>query len=805
MKEDLRIALELMARGAGDVPTESSLRSLRLIDAVILENNLHALHDPRQLALFILLERTIYRELTFHRELVLSPAYTDKEKKHAPEIGRYTQEIARDFSYANEDVRCWSLLYYGFVAAHPLTIAQLSKITNLTERQVRRYRELAISKLTRILARDESQMVKKALKRQLYKQLPKIAPKTLYGREKALHHLSQLSASSTACVVVSGPAGVGKTALVEAFLRDTIEDDRYPSYDQIIWIQSPGSVADILVQIYANLSHEHAKIEISDYFAYLNVVVVIDNLDHIISTQDDFKVLLQDLSEATVFLIHRDPLLWISSQKTLRLTNLEREAAFGMISHLLAKEQTLRPDEYSQLMEHIYQRTDGNPYAIEVAIQHALLGNPEGTLEETPQQGFTTVFHQLDESGRKALLTLAVSPIGKISFYQIRDLLPDIITLDACRPLLKNGVPVVVSQQPLVWRIDDGLKQAVRRLMMQDTGVGDAIVEISYQVRLDAAQPRDDPEQVTFRLRFILSLIDHLPLPVPFHLIESWLFTFLSFTDIKYFAEWHLLMNRYFSFVSRPTVVHPRLLIAKATNHYMHGEYESAAEFAESAARTAGLKGFFTEQIIALLTLGRIHQAQGLYLAAEHALKKAMKTAQRLKMQHYENQIIIELAQLALDVRDMALAEHYIQMAGDNADSGLLRAEITFLKGDFDRARDTAFNVLPLYGASRHRLGRIHNLIARSSDQLGDYAVSRYHYRIADEYFTETGDTLAIGRVKANLGASYLRQKDLQSASVMLQQARHYLEMIKDRLGLAVVQHNIGLLKSESHEQIMTI
>ncbi|MGB1580289.1 MAG: ATP-binding protein, partial [Nevskiales bacterium] len=56
-------------------------------------------------------------------------------------------------------------------------------------------------------------------------------PAKLYGRQAALHQISEdyarVRAGDTALTLVSGPAGIGKTALVEALRDQVVEDDGY--------------------------------------------------------------------------------------------------------------------------------------------------------------------------------------------------------------------------------------------------------------------------------------------------------------------------------------------------------------------------------------------------------------------------------------------------------------------------------------------------------------------------------------------------------------------------------------------------
>jgi predicted ATPase len=222
---------------------------------------------------------------------------------------------------------------------------------------------------------------------------PVLRPRRLIGRDTALREVTE-SIASAPVTTLTGPGGVGKTALAMAVVAACSRD--FPDGVTVVWLGSLRSAELVAAEVAAQLglprsggqSYEDA---LTHWLTDRDVLLLIDNCEHVVSAVADLvDGLTARLPRLRVLATSREP-LWIDGEVTHRLAplsvvgpdaSLEEVAASTAVQ--LFRERAgarargaLDTERACRLFAEICRRVDGLPLAIELAAARVAGLDPE--------------------------------------------------------------------------------------------------------------------------------------------------------------------------------------------------------------------------------------------------------------------------------------------------------------------------------------------------------------------------------------------------------------------------------------------
>ncbi len=198
-----------------------------------------------------------------------------------------------------------------------------------------------------------------------------IAATPLVGRRKELAELVGLLRAGARLVTVTGAGGGGKTRLAlqaAAELADDFEDG-------VVFV--PLASLDDPALVTASIS-QHAGLRDVDDLRRLELLLVLDNLEHLLGAADDIGSLLMNAPGVTVLVTSRTR-LHVSAEHEFELEPFSREEAVEFF--LLRAGTVKRGLQQDDAVTEICRRLDGLPLALELAASRVKLLEPVRLLE----------------------------------------------------------------------------------------------------------------------------------------------------------------------------------------------------------------------------------------------------------------------------------------------------------------------------------------------------------------------------------------------------------------------------------------
>lgn len=235
----------------------------------------------------------------------------------------------------------------------------------------------------------------------------------LVGRDREIAEVAE-SVASAQLTTLTGPGGVGKTALALGVAAES--SARFPDGVFVVWLaslRSPGLIAgEVAAQVGMQRSGGQSNVDaLAQWLADRDVLLVLDNCEHVLSAVADLaEDLTVRLPRLHVLATSREP-LWAVDEVNHRLTPLEvgdRGASRADIEASpavrLFRERagarttaSLDTDRAIELVGEICRRVDGLPLAIELAAARVV-----GLDLEDISQHLDELFHLLPRAARRA-------------------------------------------------------------------------------------------------------------------------------------------------------------------------------------------------------------------------------------------------------------------------------------------------------------------------------------------------------------------------------------------------------------------
>ncbi|MCC6803902.1 MAG: ATP-binding protein, partial [Anaerolineae bacterium] len=408
-REDVSAALSSLIHAASGAES-TGLEHLLLVDLRVTAPDMPAGDDVRRFVVRDLLVTEITAALVESRQ-TFGLAAPDIRTSLAGELIALADSIAAN----SHELTAWCVLYYRFVRADlSFSVERLAELLAVHTRTIARYTDEAIDLLTQRLIAAEQAARRQHLRRRLYAQLPYSVPVHLFGREAALQSAEDvLSSLSPRHILITGDAGIGKTAFVQELVRRQIDAE---NLDHLVWLNQPATVSSVRHQLAEALlmrpeSVQDEQVTLRDYLLLYRVAVVLDEIDLMASDSEAFADLLRDLGAALVCLISRARIALEGVTARLHLTELARAEAEVVVRETLRLHPTLSADDRQAIAFDLYEHIGGNPLALRLAAGLWEMSDDWAALESGIHAGILArLFDGLSIDERHAWASLALHP-----------------------------------------------------------------------------------------------------------------------------------------------------------------------------------------------------------------------------------------------------------------------------------------------------------------------------------------------------------------------------------------------------------
>lgn len=752
----------------------SSLEALMLVDHFNSHPDLPPNIENREFALHHLLISMITRE--YGRHLLnygLTPPKSDSTLKAASE------DIRLATQQHNPELLGWCLLYYRYVRVDlSLSIESIVPITHAEQRTLRRYLNHAIQRLKDCLVLAEWDVRMKQRKVRLYAMLPGSLPISLVGRADILQQIrSALSGQSLRHIQITGPPGIGKSAIVQEFLRQQIDDDRI---ERLIWIENPESVS-FVCQLLNEMLMDDLNMSLKEYTLTCNLVVVLDHFE--CSGQGcapELQQLLNELNAAWVFVTSRTYIPLLQGVKHIGVRELNESDSLALIQNAM---ELFNSDTFDrEYAAGIYSAIGGNPYALTLAAHNFSVYRMNTSDVSVLDEVFRQSYDALDNEVRQLWLIFALCPIGEVSMDMLSRLWPSLVDQKRIMTLFQHHL------------IHPG--QKIGHYILPTSSR--SFIQSEYAAsNIPAALVDSVDQQLTDGLPFAFDIVEHIllshwPEEQP-ERTQKWINTCLTEALHRgHYARWVHIIEK---FHKRYGIIDLRLNIALGMCLRRVSQWSRAYEVLEQAIFDAGSAGRFSEQGRALLELAILYRQQGYF---EKAIK-IFEKAERIFSQYVDgdmlNNLNIERAQTALDGGDAQQAQIYLQDLPLTRRTLAMNSEVYLLLGDLARSLNLAYQAISLNGDNLAVVGRLYAAIGRIYSQQDELDNAFSYLARAVTALEREGDIWALARAQSNMGALLIRRGDHYEAYEILSKAENFQVILGDQVGLESTRHNFRVLR----------
>jgi predicted ATPase/class 3 adenylate cyclase len=200
-----------------------------------------------------------------------------------------------------------------------------------------------------------------------------VAASPLLGRERELDELLSLLEDGCRLITITGPGGTGKTRFALQAAAELVG-----SYaDGVFWVPLAG-LTDAQLVLPTIAQTIGARDELNDYLRGKELVLLLDNLEHLLGAAPDVAQLLTASKDVRLLVTSRAPLR-VSGEREYPLEPLRPSDAVTLFcERVRAVGRDLQP---SETIEAICRRLDGLPLAIELAAARTRLLTPDTLLQ----------------------------------------------------------------------------------------------------------------------------------------------------------------------------------------------------------------------------------------------------------------------------------------------------------------------------------------------------------------------------------------------------------------------------------------
>ncbi len=358
-------------------------------------------------------------------------------------------QIREDFSRSYDQLESFSALYHRYYAQIDFSVEELAKTANVVPQQFRRRLNSGLSALVMELRKLEIAANQMTHKPDMNVPLPEYS--ILVGADLLLEKLDRLvvSLKPGQMLSVEGMGGIGKTALVHAFIaRESVSQN----YDEILWVSARQPVKvlgqsqvredelnftleDVTSRLAQQLRLNHLVDKpledrmkgIQAATALQNYLLVIDNLETITDYVDLVPAVARYCGQCKIIITTRESLREFPYVTVFQVPELSHTHA----SQLVEEEVRRRggtPGISASEMEALIGTVGGLPLALKlIAAQTRLCSvseilkefkNAEGEKESIYRFLYWKIWNSLSDPSRRLLFTfLTADPEGEDSTF----------------------------------------------------------------------------------------------------------------------------------------------------------------------------------------------------------------------------------------------------------------------------------------------------------------------------------------------------------------------------------------------------
>lgn len=762
----VRMALESLLY-TSKTPVTGPLEELLLVELILADPDFPQIEHNRGFAVQQLLAQFITSELNEIRSrLGLAPLGLQDSLAQAQRI------IEKDTEQQNHELTCWNLLFYRYLRADlGFSFEYLSALTHVEPRTLRRYLHHAIKRLTQKLTHAEWEARRKNRRIKLYAALPFSEPLQLFGREDDFHRCDGIMAGSPPQhIQIGGAPGIGKTSFVQEMVRQQIDQE---TLDYVVWIKQPLSVRYALHCVKEQVLQQNTSISLREYALYKTIAVVIDGTENL--DEQDWQDFLSQMSNCIVYLISHNRLLRFPNLKHIDLRELDLEAVKQFLAANLSAD--IDP-EY--VTEKWYSQVGGNPLALRLIAHN--LNFYETTLRDGHllDQIFGQVYAKLPNHLKQIWYMLSILPERPFTLAEVGQLWA--VNPRQFTEFLNTGL--IEIDQNGSCRLPIAAKRYIRHLSEYKKELRQVISQLVSDI---------DLADVTTLLGETIShtLLEDWP-EVNRHTKKHWLHILLQSDHWRgHAAECiHILEN----FLSRADDVDLYLQLGRCYRYI--GEQSEAQTVFENSIAHCGQAGLFVQQGRALVELGVLMRRQGNY---EQALAIFGRVEKKFlyKDKELASQLQLELAQIALDRKHMDEFVKHTEGLPPSPRLLSLQSTASLLTGDLEQSLYILDYLQRNFPAQRVLIGQINAALGRAYEQRQAWGLAYQHFTRAISILEQKDDLYALARAQANLGAILIRMAQAEEAIQQLESAAEKQKLVKDRVALAITQHNLRIARQQ--------
>ncbi len=701
------------------------------------------------------------------------------------------EALAVDFRQGAAELEAWSLLFIRYTRVDlDLSWERLEAIAGQDQRTLRRRQDRGLQRLTSRLIQREQTARREAHRDRLRRAVPPLPGHEIVGRAALFDWAwSRLMANtSRRHVALTGPGGIGKTALALLLTHRLIDE---ADLDRVIWIVAsqnltPAALAARCAEALALPSNDGDALRAC--CQSWNILIVLDDVDSLFDDGPGMAAFFNLIAEARLLLTSRLTVPKGLDLSAIELPELSKEDAQAIVTRLWPEDRTLEPERWRL----IWRQAGGNPLALEVTARLAAR-MPRHALEavwpqvQFPDQAallenlYERAWEQLDSTARRFWLAAWLLPA--------RLILHDLISLAGGFSPAQAAQAAQQLDRLSLLSLDTGrdcyrLHSVARAFLRQKIGDQPEVAGWAHEevLRLGKALP-GSPYAASLAYH-LLDIADALSL-APTWCVDVIRAVWTDITRQGMWTAWRPLLER---LIARAEEISPG---EQAVLHRWLGVVcrwtgvnDPAERHLNLAARLSVAAGAPWEQASALVELGVVYRYQRRYVQARAYIQQAAVIFRQLRNAEGENRCRLELARLALDEQQPALALEQLQGLTVSARVAALACDAHLALGDFRQALVHAEQALSLAASDRPNLARAQATVGRVYLALGRLDEAEDHLSAALSLLDRGQDILGWARAAGALARVYHLQGRIDEARALLEEAAAQQRVIRDQVGL---------------------
>lgn len=677
----------------------------------------------------------------------------------------------------NRNLIAWTVLYMRYIRSElGLSVAAMADLLVTSPRNFSRYENEGIELLTSALIDAETQARRTEHRQVLRGRLPGTAPVNLVGRPDLLDHIDALFKQiMPRHILLSGAVGVGKSALAEHSAQRLIARDQL---EALVWVSRPQSADEARATIEAELVHE--GYDLKWFTQRYPTLIVLDGIDAMI---DDpaLPALLHDLASAYVLLTSTYYQQIVKTHVPIPL--LDETAASSLFMQIVRQHHAEDADLWAELTPIIYEQTEGNPLAIEIA---ASWWNFEDWGSLTQRVGgalFERLLPLISAETLFAWCVLALAPSEITSITTLTTLYAPDVTLDGCNQLLRWHLAKLRGDHHYL--LNDTARAFIESAYRQHPSIVTTLEHLIVQLDALSATP-------AAYLIIEQCLTRGFP-PLDYGLRERWAAVCWE-TGIKRgrWSRWRFILERiYADRASMP----PTMQFAYGVCLRRSGEWDEAQRVLREILALHHADRAINARV--LLELSIIARNRGEFTRALDLIKKAYGFNAHEHDAQLNDALSVNAAQTHLEMDEPQHVLDLLKQAPETTQVLALRAEALLRLEQYANSRTLANHARALIDDAPPLEAALYVTIARAFIAEAHWENAYRYLSLAITLFEQLGDEYALARAQANLALVLAHEGEVKQALALLERVEQIQMSLGDQHGLYATRHNFAKIREQ--------